>query len=114
MPFTYSDTLATNADKVRFHLGDTVQDTGPRPDGRNFSDNEIAYFLSEESDKWEAAVAHGFEVLQSEWTQYALSEREGDVSMSATQVADKYGKLAEQWRARSDTARLRKPTFEVY
>ena len=100
MAFTYLDTLATNRDKVRFRIGDTVEDAGPRPDKRNFSDNEIAFLLSEEDSRVNGAIAHGFEVLASEWSAYALSETEGEASFNASNVAKEYRQQATDWRAR--------------
>jgi hypothetical protein len=94
---TYSTALTANRDKIRFRIGDTVTSAGPRPDKRNFSDEEIAFVLTEETTV-NGAIAHLFEVLASEWTAYAVNEREGEVSADATQVAGKYAALAIQWR----------------
>ena len=98
MAFTYSDALTTDRDKVRFRVGDTVQDEGPRPDKRNFSNNEITFVLSEESSQVNGAIAHIFEILAAEWSAFALSEREGDVTVDAKEVAENYRMQATKWR----------------
>ena len=98
MAFTYSEALTTDRDKVRFRIGDTQLDVGPRPDKRNFSDAEITFVISEESDQVNGAIAHCFEILASEWSSYALSEKEGEVQFDAKEVAENYRKQAEDWR----------------
>ena len=98
MAFTYSDALTTDASKVRLAIGDTVENTGPRPDKRNFTDNEISYFLTVEDDRVNGAIAYAFEHLTSEWTAYALSEREGEAQFDAKAVAGEYRRQAELWR----------------
>lgn len=100
MAFTYSDALTTDASKVRLAIGDTVQNTGPRPDGRNFTDNEIGYFLTIEDDRVNGATAYAFEHLASEWTAYAISEREGEAQYDAKAVATQYSKQAALWRGK--------------
>lgn len=87
MAFTYD--LTTSRGKVRFKIGDTVKDSGPRPNGSNYSDEEIDYFLTE-AGTVDAAAALAFETLASEWTSYSISESEGEVSYDAKEVADKY------------------------
>lgn len=97
---TYVDTtLATvPRDRVRFYINDTVLNEGPRPDGRNFSDAEIAFFLSEEDSRVNGAVARAFEVLANEWSGYALSMKEADLAVDAKEVADNYRIQAAFWR----------------
>jgi hypothetical protein len=97
---TYVDTtLATvPRDRVRFYINDTVVNQGPRPDGRNFSDAEIAFFLSEEDSRVNGAVARAFEVLASEWSSFAVSEKEGEVDWDTKEVADNYRIQATAWR----------------
>lgn len=104
MSFTYSDALSTNRDKVRLHIGDTVENSGPRPDKRNFSDNEVAFYLLEEDDRVNGAVAYAFEVLASEWASYALEEKEGEIDFDAKEVSDTYLALAKIWRAKPEGA----------
>lgn len=98
MAFTYD--LTTDAGKVRFNLGDTQENAGPRPDKRNFTDAEIDHLLEQESDTVVAATAFGFEILASEWESYSLREKEGEAEYDAKEVADGYQELADKWRAK--------------
>jgi len=114
MAFFYDDALTENRDKVRFSLGDTERNRGPRPDGRNFSDAEIAYLLTAESDVVDAAIAFGFETLRDEWASFSVSEKEGDVSFDAKKVRDDYDKAASHWRKKSDTRIQKSAKFRVH
>lgn len=98
MAFTYD--LTTDQGKVRFNLGDTVPDAGPRPDKRNFSDEEIDHLLSEEGSVVVAATAFGFEILTSEWRAFALKDKEDESEFDAKGLADGYAKQADDWRAK--------------
>jgi hypothetical protein len=100
MAFTYTEaTLSTvSRDAIRLTIGDSVSAKGPRPDKRNFSDAEIAFFLSEEDDRVNGAIAFAFEILASEWSAYALSEKEGELDFDAKEVAENYRKQAAAWR----------------
>lgn len=98
MTFTYTDALTTSRDKVRLRTGDTQQNAGPRPDKRNFSDEEITFILSEEDSRVNGAIAHTFEILSSEWGAYNLSERKGETQFDAKELADYYAALAKFWR----------------
>lgn len=100
MAFTYD--LSTNRGKVRLNLGDTVENSGPRPDKRNFSDVEIDHLISTETAGNTAATAFGFEILASEWAAYAIMEREGEVSFDAKAVSDQYTDIANEWRSKPD------------
>ncbi len=100
--FTYDDALSDDRDKVRFHLQDTVANSGPKPDGDNFTDNELDGLVTLEGE-WQRAVAAGFEALAAIWTQYAdLSE--GPHKETLSQIADGHRKSAALWRARSGSA----------
>lgn len=96
MAFTYD--LTTNRGVVRFNIGDTVENAGPRPDKRNFSDAEIDYLIATETVGTTAASALGFETLASEWGAYTMSEREGEVNFDAKEVSDQFFELANYWR----------------
>jgi hypothetical protein len=98
MAFTYTDTLATNRDKIRFYLQDTVENSGPKPSDGNFSDAEIAGLVTAEGS-WQKAVAAGYEVLAAAWAGYA-DWQAGPRRESASQIADRWAALAEEWRDR--------------
>lgn len=102
MAFTYSNTLTLSRDKIRLMIGDTVQDKGPRPRKTNFDDNEIAYFLSAQSNSTNKATAMAFEALAGEWMAYSIQQREGDLSYDAKGLADRYFALAKEWWAKPE------------
>ena len=99
MAFTYVGDLSTDLDTVRLNVGDTVQNSGPRPDKRNFSDAEAGAIITAEGHVT-AATARIFEILSAEWAAYNLVEREGEVSFDAKGLADFYKALAYDWRAK--------------
>lgn len=96
MAFTYTDTLATDRDKVRFYLGDVAEDAGPRPADANFSDAEIAGLVTAEGT-WQRAVAAGFERLATEWTRYPSFKADG-LSLNRSDIAKGYREQALEWR----------------
>lgn len=98
MAVTYDDTLATDRDKVRFYLQDTVEDSGPKPSDGNFSDNEIAGLVTAEGS-WIKAVAAGYEVLAAAWAAYA-DWQAGPRRENASQIAERYAERADVWRRR--------------
>lgn len=103
MSFSFDDTLATDRDWIRFWIGDTILDFGPRPNSaaRNFSNETITAVLSEEGHRV-ATVAALFEALKSEWARYNLSEREGETNVDAKGMPEYYGRLANEWREKPD------------
>lgn len=98
----FTNDLTTGRGIVRFNLGDTVENQGPRPDKRNFSDAEIDYLIATETAGTTAATALGFETLASEWAAYTISESEGEVDFDAKEVSDQYFSLANYWRSKPD------------
>ena len=98
MAFTYLDDLSTDRAQVRFYLQDTVENSGPRPDDDNFSDDEIDGLLSIEGSV-ARAVAGGYEVLATAWAGYA-DWGAGPRRESASQIAARYDKKAQDWRQR--------------
>jgi len=106
MAFTYFDTLLTDRDKLRFSIGDSKEDAGPRPDNTNYSDGEIAFFLSEEDDRLNGAAALAFETLASEWESSSISEKDADVSYDAKNKAADFDKRAGDWRKKPGGAAL--------
>lgn len=99
--FTYD--LTTNVGKVRLLVGDTVQDSGVRPDGSNFTDDEIDYFLDAEGDSIDMATARACDVLATQWANVAdLSV--GPRRESLSQVAERYAERAKQLRSGSLSA----------
>ncbi|NIQ08547.1 MAG: hypothetical protein GWO23_02200 [Gammaproteobacteria bacterium] len=94
--FDYDDTLATDKDKVRFFIGDKVQDKGPLPQGENFSDDEINGLITSEGS-WEAAVAAAFETLAAKWVTLPSFQAD-NFSISRSHIAKNFQAQAELWR----------------
>lgn len=100
MAFTYTDTLLTDRDVIRFTINDTVSSSGPKPGSgtsTNFSDNEIAGLVTLEGTA-NRAIARAYEILAASWARYGLSEI-GPRKEDLKGVAEQYRKLAIQWRA---------------
>jgi len=98
MTFTYAGTLATDLEWVRFHIQDVTVSAGPKPDGANFTDEELNGLITAEGSKGRA-VAACFEALSSIWrTRYNFST-EGQ-RFDRASVADGFATLAAQWRAK--------------
>jgi hypothetical protein len=96
MAFTYVGTLATDLDRVRFSLGDTVSGAGPRPADGNFTDAEIAGLIALEGS-WQRAVGAGFERLAAEWTRYPNFSTDG-LRVDRSDIAAGFQAQAAKWR----------------
>lgn len=97
MTFTYSSTsLSTDLAKVRLAIGDTSSATGAgiRPDGTNFSDEELAVFITGAAS-WRAAVAPILRVLANQYASAARSVRFADYAEDFTQTAAQLRKQAD-------------------
>lgn len=97
MAFTYD--LNADSGRVRLLIGDTVDGTGVLPTGANFSDEEIAFFLTQEGDDFHRAAAYAFETLAAAWSAIAGSLRRGVETEKSDQAAA-YREQAGQLRAR--------------
>ncbi len=104
MTFTYAGALATDKEKVRFEIGDTTVNAGPRPDSSNYSDEEIAVILTEEGSVGRAA-ARLCEVLAREWSALAGSVKMADYSESLSDRAAYFAAQAADLRARYGESR---------
>lgn len=93
MSFTYS--LTTDTGKVRLELGDT-DETGIRPNGQHFSDEEIGVWLTREGGVM-CAVAAACEALSRQWSVIADTQS-GPLSESAGAVAGKWAERAKALR----------------
>jgi len=96
MTITYLGTLATDCDKVRFSLGDRVEDSGPRPSDGNYTDEEIAGVITM-AGTWQRAVGQLLDALSVEWSQHA-DITVGPRRQSFAQIAEAYAKRAVTWR----------------
>ena len=98
MGINYDDRLTDDSDKVRFVIGDTVDDEGPRPEDRNFSDSEISATITLEGS-WRRAVAALYEVLAGEWPVHVITSFNAQSgSYSKIDPSKAYKDLAKQWR----------------
>jgi hypothetical protein len=97
MTFTYTTPFVTDTDRLRFKIQDTVAGSGIRPDGGNFSDEELASVLL---DAGSVSLATGvlYEALASEWARY-VNTTIGPRREELSQIATHYRNLASQWRA---------------
>jgi len=101
MTFTYdSSSLTTAVAKIRLELGDTRELAGLRPDGENFSDEELTFFYGDEDSSVIQAVARCCEVLSREYAAYAgfqaLSESSGEYNRKSEQFAKRAAEIREQ------------------
>lgn len=96
MTFTYLGTLATDLDFIRFKIGDTVSGSGVKPNGGNFTDEEIAGLLVIEGTK-ERTVAALYETLANVWGRY-VDTRIGPRDEKLSQIPASYRALAKQLR----------------
>ena len=104
MAFTYN--LSTNLGKTRLAIGDTVNGSGPRPAGANYSDEEINVYLTPviaAGYTYGRAVAQLFRLLAGEWAGKA-SVSIGDYSVQYAAVADNYRKAAAEWERMTDAS----------
>lgn len=101
MTFTYDGTvLTTDLAKVRMALGDTSSATGEgiRPDGSNFTDEELAVFI-DATDTWRSAVVQALRVLANQYAAAARSIQFADFKEDFTRAAAEYRKQAQEWES---------------
>lgn len=96
MPVTYNEPWTLDRDKVRFYLADTVEDQGPRPEGANFSDDELDSLYDDKGDV-DRTVAAALDTLAVQWTQYANLTL-GPLREDYTKVAEGYRAQAKAWK----------------
>ncbi len=89
--------LAEIVGKIRLELGDNQADPGGMlPNGRNFSDEELTHFYTEEGSHFWRGVARAFEAASAVWAQepvaYQLGPEKEQIS-TADKLAEKARKL---------------------
>ena len=105
MAFTYVGDLSTDLDKVRFHVQDKTENSGPLPSDGNFTDAELNGLIDDQGS-WQRAVAASFDVLETAWANYA-DKTVGPRSERMSQIAERWSKKATAWREKygiADTA----------
>ena len=104
MAFTYNVTTALG--QLRLEIGDTVSGAGPRPDGTNYSDEELNVLLSPiiaAGGGYGLGVARMLRRLGSEYSHDA-DVTIGEFSMRYAAVAENYRKQAAAWEMGVDTS----------
>ena len=104
MAFTYR--LSTDLGKTRLAIGDTVNGAGPRPEGANYSDEEINVYLTPAiaaGYSYGRAVVQLLRLLANEWAGKAnISIGEYKVEYSAT--AASFRAAAAEWERITDAS----------
>lgn len=101
MAFTYD--LASSDDdlqriaKVRLELGDTSFGYGVKPDNTNFTDEELAVWLDEESDHVMHTVIRACDVLARLWANLA--------NITEGPRREEFGKVTDNWVQQARTMR---------
>ena len=95
--FTY-DLLSDDADvaligAVRLELGDTKFGAGVKPDGSNFSDEELQYFVDQAEGDVNGAVGCACRSLAKQWTNVA--------NVTVGPRKEELGKVAGEWATRA-------------
>lgn len=104
--FSYNAADPTSdRDRVRLHIGDTLEHEGPRVDGRNFADEELDLLLADGST-WAAAVPLALDIMANE---YAAAARRvyfghGLYQEDYTATARALRQQAAEWRRTRDLA----------
>ena len=96
MAITYLGTYATDLDKVRENIRDTVDSAGPRPADANFTDAVINGIITDEGS-WQRATAALFEMLAAEWRRHPSYSTDG-LKLDRRDIADGFDKIAKDWR----------------
>lgn len=97
MSFSYTTgSDAEERDYIRFAINDVKQDSGQKPEGENFADEELDMMLVVEG-KWQRAVAACYEALQAAWATHPDWQGDG-LAVKAAKIADQYAKLGERQR----------------
>ena len=103
MAITYDDTLPDNLSTVRFNIGDTVEDEGPRPANRNYSDNEINALLTKNNNDTLICTAVLFDTLATEWSKFAISFTMGPRKEELFRIAGRFEGLSREWALKAGT-----------
>lgn len=95
MAFTYN--VSNNTGLMRLELGDTNEGAGIKPNGGNFSDEELGVWLTREGSVMRACAA-ACEALARAWASVADTSA-GPLSESGGAVAAKWSEQAKALRA---------------
>jgi hypothetical protein len=90
MSFTYDPAdLSTGLAKLRLAIGDTTEGAGVRPDGSNFSDEELQVFLDSlaATETWRNAAPAVMRVLANQYAAAAKRTSDAEISEDLTRTA---------------------------
>ena len=101
MSFTYD--LTTSIGKIRLELGDTDSGAGKgvKPDGSNFTDEELQTFI-DTAGTWARAAVKALRTLASMYAVRATREQVADVRLDLSQVAKELRAQADALEATID------------
>ena len=101
MTFTYdlssSDERQLAVAQVRLELGDNVYNAGVKPDGSNFSDEELGSWLDTEDDHVMHTVIRACDALARMWNNVA--------NITVGPRREELGKVADDWAKRAKELR---------
>ncbi len=105
--FTYnlgsSDETIARIAEVRLEIGDTQQNAGVKPDGTNFTDQEIEHWLSKADNDIDQTVALACRALSRLWTMVA-NTTSGPRKEELGKVADGWASRASELASSADTS----------
>jgi len=93
---TYTYRTGTDIGKVRLYLGDDTEDSGVRPDGSNFTDEEIDVHLNREGSV-ERAVAGLLETLAIQYARL-VNLTVGPRKEELSRIGQAYAEQAKRFR----------------
>ena len=96
MSFTYTRTLPTDRDRLRFYIGDVTSGAGLLPGSANFQDEELDGLLTIEG-AWQRAEAAAFERLAAAWMGHPSFSADG-LQLSRSDIAKGYAEKAAALR----------------
>lgn len=97
---TVTNVLATDIGKLRMTIGDnnTVTGAGAKPDGTNFTDDQLQVVLDQVAT-WRAAVPIVLRILANLYSLEARSTTIAEYSEDMKQVAKELRLQANEWQA---------------
>lgn len=102
MAFTF-DLSATGDDllvsEIRLFIGDTVENSGIKPNGANFQDDEILTFYNKEGNHQRRAAAAALEAAAAAWSAHAGRYKLGPEDQESMQ-AEMFSNQAKTLRDR--------------
>ena len=96
MTFSYDQGNDDDVSRIRFRLNDVVDGVGVRPNGTNFTDEELEDLIVFEGS-WQRALAAAFETLSSAWRLHPTYQADG-VTISNSHIPRGYADEAKKWR----------------